>query len=266
MLRVFKNSFFVLILFFIVEGANAGIAENEIKSIKPATFKLSKDAVIKDMPDGKIVDIWFDGEIFTAYQSLGEWVKISGYFPNGEWEKNKKEYWINKKNIKEIYRPKEPKKRAKNIKRYIVIDKSDYELKVFEEKEQKKKIVYKAKVAVGMDRCLPKKEGGNCYFTDTGTYKVRWKVHDENGIEWCIPKFMEKERIYKDDLARSKRCFRGSLGYYALNIGKSYAIHGTNNESSIGKNASHGCVRAKNDDMDKIYSLMEVGDEVYIVR
>lgn len=266
MLKRAKGTLFFLFALFFAQNVCANIAKDEIKAGTPATYKLLKDAVIKDLPDGRIVDIWFGGEIFTTYQSMGEWVRISGYFPDGRWEKNQKEYWVNRKSIKEIYRPKEAKKRPKSVKRYIVIDKSDYELKVFEERARKKKILYKAKVAVGMDKCLPEEEGGNCYFTDPGEYKIRWKIYDEEGIEWCIPKFMEKEKKYKDDLARNKRCFRGSLGYHALNIGKSYAIHGTNNESSIGKNASHGCVRAKNEDMDKIFSLMEVGDQVYIVR
>ncbi len=256
----------LLLTAVMLQSLFAGISSQRVENMTPKTFELAKDTVIKDEPGGTIVDIWFEGTRFTAFQKMGEWIKISGYFPDGRWHKNPKEFWVKRQNLDELYRPKPPKRRAKSIKRYIVVDKSDYELKVYEKRNKKESVIYKAKVAVGMDRCLPKEEGGNCYFTDPGTYKVRWKIHDPKGIEWCIPKFMEKEKKYQTDLKRNKRCFRGSIGYYALNIGKSYAIHGTNNPASIGKNASHGCVRTRNKDMEQIFSLMQEGDPVYIVR
>jgi len=256
----------LLSVLFLMEAARAGISAQQIENITPKTFELSRDAVLKDEPSGKIVDIWFEGTRFTAYQKMGEWIKVSGVFPHGRWKKNREEFWIKRQNLSELYRPKPPKRRPGHIQRYIVVDKSDYELKVYEKRKNKEAVIYKAKVAVGMDKCLPKEEGGNCYFTDPGTYKVRWKVYDPKGIEWCIPKFMEKEKKYQTDLKRNQRCFRGSIGYHALNIGKSYAIHGTNNPASIGKNASHGCVRTRNKDMEEIYSLMQEGDPVYIVR
>ena len=89
------------------------------------------------------------------------------------------------------------------------------------------------------------------------------KIHDPEGIQWCIPKTMEKE--YSRAIKRGERCYRGAIGKYALNIGKSYAIHGTSNPRSIGKRVSHGCVRTYNRDIKQIYQLMDVGDKVYIV-
>jgi hypothetical protein len=258
---------FLLAAILLIPGVlGASISEQKIRNIPAKTFELDRDAVLKDEPGGKIVDIWFEGSRLTAYQQMGEWIKVSGYFPDGKWSKNSDTMWINSKDIKELYRPKPAKRRPPHIERYIVVKKSNYELKVYEKKGKKESVVYKAKVAVGMDRCLSKEEGGNCYFTDPGTYAVRWKIHDPKGIEWCIPKFMEKEKKYQGDLKNKKRCFRGSIGYYALNIGKSYAIHGTNNEASIGQSASHGCVRTKNSDMSEIFDLMQEGDKVYIVR
>lgn len=256
----------LLTLLLLAEFGHAGISAQRIENITPKTFELSRDTVLKDEPRGKIMDIWFEGTRFTAHQKMGEWIKVSGYFPHGKWKKNREGFWVKRQNLTELSRPKYQKPRPGHIKRYIVVDKSDYELKVYEKRNKKESVIYKAKVAVGMDKCLPKEEGGNCYFTDPGTYKVRWKVHDPKGIEWCIPKFMEKEKKYQDDLKRNKRCFRGSIGYHALNIGKSYAIHGTSNPASIGKNASHGCVRTRNKDMEQIYTLMQEGDPVYIVR
>ena len=43
-----------------------------------------------------------------------------------------------------------------------------------------------------------------------------------------------------------------------------YAIHGTNNPSSIGKEASHGCVRMFNEDVTELASQVELGTLVLI--
>ena len=41
-------------------------------------------------------------------------------------------------------------------------------------------------------------------------------------------------------------------------------LHGTNVPDSIGKNASHGCIRHFNSDILKIYAMVDVGETVYI--
>jgi L,D-transpeptidase ErfK/SrfK len=43
---------------------------------------------------------------------------------------------------------------------------------------------------------------------------------------------------------------------------KGYGIHGTNAPSSIGKSASHGCVRMRNADVEDLYKLVAIGDTV----
>jgi lipoprotein-anchoring transpeptidase ErfK/SrfK len=45
---------------------------------------------------------------------------------------------------------------------------------------------------------------------------------------------------------------------------KGYGIHGTNAPKSIGRAASHGCIRLHNRDMEKLFSLLRVGDVVQI--
>jgi lipoprotein-anchoring transpeptidase ErfK/SrfK len=45
---------------------------------------------------------------------------------------------------------------------------------------------------------------------------------------------------------------------------KSYGIHGTNEPRSIGKAASHGCIRLRNREMEQLFSLLRVGDRVEI--
>ena len=43
---------------------------------------------------------------------------------------------------------------------------------------------------------------------------------------------------------------------------KSYGIHGTNEPRSIGRNASHGCVRMRNRDVEELFARVAVGDVV----
>ena len=44
-----------------------------------------------------------------------------------------------------------------------------------------------------------------------------------------------------------------------------YGIHGTNEPRSIGKAASHGCIRMAKADLEEIYELVAVGDTVELV-
>jgi lipoprotein-anchoring transpeptidase ErfK/SrfK len=45
---------------------------------------------------------------------------------------------------------------------------------------------------------------------------------------------------------------------------KGYGIHGTNEPRSIGKAASHGCIRLRNRDMEQLFRMVSVGDTVLI--
>jgi len=44
-----------------------------------------------------------------------------------------------------------------------------------------------------------------------------------------------------------------------------YGIHGTNEPKSIGKAASHGCIRMSQTDLEEFYELVAVGDTVELV-
>jgi len=47
---------------------------------------------------------------------------------------------------------------------------------------------------------------------------------------------------------------------------KGYGIHGTNAPSSIGHNASHGCIRMRNRDVEELFEMVEVGDAVELLE
>jgi hypothetical protein len=45
---------------------------------------------------------------------------------------------------------------------------------------------------------------------------------------------------------------------------KGYGIHGTNLPNSIGKAASHGCVRMRQQDLEELFALVRIGDKVQL--
>lgn len=52
--------------------------------------------------------------------------------------------------------------------------------------------------------------------------------------------------------------------WIGLNV-KGFGIHGTNRADSIGKNASHGCLRLRNRDIEDLFSRVKVGDRVSLI-
>lgn len=61
-----------------------------------------------------------------------------------------------------------------------------------------------------------------------------------------------------------QRQFKGVLGHYRLELGDGYGIHGTDDPNSLGQSVSHGCVRMGDADIEKLYAMSHVGDEVII--
>jgi hypothetical protein len=62
----------------------------------------------------------------------------------------------------------------------------------------------------------------------------------------------------------SARRYAGVLGTRRLDLGDGYGIHGTDEPESIGHSVSHGCVRLRNEDIEKLYPMVAVGTPVYI--
>jgi L,D-transpeptidase-like protein len=62
----------------------------------------------------------------------------------------------------------------------------------------------------------------------------------------------------------TQRRYKGVLGTRRLYLGDGYGIHGTDQPESIGHAASHGCVRLRNEDIEKLYDMVPVGTVVYI--
>lgn len=62
----------------------------------------------------------------------------------------------------------------------------------------------------------------------------------------------------------NQRRYPGVLGANRLYLGDGYGIHGTDAPSSIGRGASHGCVRVRNEDIETLFRIVPVGTPVYI--
>jgi L,D-transpeptidase ErfK/SrfK len=82
----------------------------------------------------------------------------------------------------------------------------------------------------------------------TGTYKIVNSIAD--------PTWYTKGKIVGPG-----RC--NPLGTRWLGLSaKGYGIHGTNAPASIGRNASHGCIRMRNRDVEELFKMVAVGDQV----
>jgi lipoprotein-anchoring transpeptidase ErfK/SrfK len=62
----------------------------------------------------------------------------------------------------------------------------------------------------------------------------------------------------------NQRKYFGTLGSNRLYLGDGYGIHGTDVPTSIGRAASHGCVRVRNEDAELLFRIVPLGTPVYI--
>ena len=62
----------------------------------------------------------------------------------------------------------------------------------------------------------------------------------------------------------NQRKYFGTLGSNRLYLGDGYGIHGTDEPLSIGRAASHGCVRVRNEDAELLFRIVPLGTAVYI--
>ncbi|HSH45320.1 MAG TPA: L,D-transpeptidase [Longimicrobiales bacterium] len=72
--------------------------------------------------------------------------------------------------------------------------------------------------------------------------------------------------IFIPPLNSPQRRIPNALGPIKLSLGDGYLIHGTHryNTESIGSAASHGCIRMRNEDVERLSGLVDVGTTVVI--
>jgi len=124
------------------------------------------------------------------------------------------------------------------------------------------RLVDESLAATGSERVL--KQGRHVWLfrTPEGHLKVLRKILHPvwNKPDWA---FVEAgERVPPPN--SPKRQVRGHLGNYALDLGDGIMIHGTDESNSIGRKASHGCIRLSNDMLERLWKNVPVGTDVYI--
>lgn len=70
--------------------------------------------------------------------------------------------------------------------------------------------------------------------------------------------------LYMPPMNTNQRKYVGTLGVNRLYLGDGYGIHGTDEPNSIGRGASHGCVRVRNEDIETLFRIVPLGTPVYI--
>jgi lipoprotein-anchoring transpeptidase ErfK/SrfK len=80
---------------------------------------------------------------------------------------------------------------------------------------------------------------------------------------WKPPVSIDVHQKVVDSYSKDKH---NPLGTAWMGLNQGFiGLHGTNDPAKIGFSASHGCIRHKNEDIKKLYSLVPVGTPVYIV-
>ncbi len=125
---------------------------------------------------------------------------------------------------------------ATNSGRVILVSIPDRKLALLEDG----KVVKVFTVAVGKDSTP----------SPTGTFTIKSRVAN--------PTYYHKGTVIEPGPANP-------LGTRWMGLSeKGYGIHGTNAPKSIGKAASHGCIRMAKKDLEELFPLVKVGDRVEI--
>lgn len=123
-------------------------------------------------------------------------------------------------------------------------------------------LVASGPAATGTNTWLVKGNRRWFFYTPKGRLQVLRKIVDP---VWTKPDwaFVEEGKpIPPADHPSRKQ--RGVLGDYALDLGDGILIHGTNDRSSLGRNASHGCIRLGDDFLEQVFRAADRGTEVHV--
>jgi L,D-transpeptidase YbiS len=123
-------------------------------------------------------------------------------------------------------------------------------------------LIDKAPAATGTEKVLKRGRRIWLFHTPRGHLKVIRKIVDPiwKKPDWAF--IEEGEPVPPPD--SPKRLIKGHLGKYALDLGEAILIHGTDEAKSIGRRASHGCIRLPNRLLEKVWRSAAVGTDVYI--
>jgi L,D-transpeptidase YbiS len=143
---------------------------------------------------------------------------------------------------------------------YLVVDQTQNRLYVKRDEE----LLHTAVCSAGSGMILKEAtDGGRRWVFDTprGLFRVQNRVQKPvwKKPDWAFVE--EGKPIPKDP---SERFEYGTLGEYALYLGKGYLIHGTLYERLLGRSVTHGCIRLGREDLRVVWKSTAIGTPVYI--
>ena len=123
-------------------------------------------------------------------------------------------------------------------------------------------VVAQSSAATGTERVLKKGTTVWLFHTPRGHLRVLRKIVDPvwRKPDWA---YVEVGKPVPPPNSPS-RMVRNHLGRYALDLGDGILIHGTDETTSIGRKASHGCVRLPDGMLRRLWSSVPVGADVFI--
>lgn len=91
-------------------------------------------------------------------------------------------------------------------------------------------------------------------------------MHPDSGFA-LLP--LDEEIVFDNTLfvpptGSKNRKIQGMLGKYKLDTGGGVLLHGTPHQNSIGKAATHGCLRLRDEDIEWLFDYVPVGTRIYI--
>jgi L,D-transpeptidase ErfK/SrfK len=102
--------------------------------------------------------------------------------------------------------------------------------------------------------------------TPTGEYAVTGRRRDP---VWHVPRSIQREMKAKGIEVKTEvpPGPDNPLGRYWISLsGANLGLHGTNRQRSLGKLASHGCLRLSDEAIEKLYKALPTGTPVFIVN
>jgi L,D-transpeptidase YbiS len=105
--------------------------------------------------------------------------------------------------------------------------------------------------------------------TPTGRFRIHQKIGDDAPIGTVfrsrVPVTESLDSLSETDVVTSRILWLDGVDAENANTKERYIyIHGTNEEHLIGRPVSHGCIRMRNNDVIRLYELVDVDTSVEI--
>ncbi len=143
---------------------------------------------------------------------------------------------------------------------YIIVDTARNRLYLKKDAETLRDAV----ISTGNGNVLTEPGGKNrtwTFDTPRGEFSVKYKLKDPTWLkpDWAF--IEEGEEIPKQV---GDRVEEDVLGEYAMGFGNGYFLHGTLYTRLLGRNATHGCVRLGDEDLEVVNKASSVGTKIFI--